>query len=69
MSARLPNSATAVWSADPRLDIDQVSMNPTMAQALGVSADDYVLIWRDPVLRDAGVRYMRVALDERLTAV
>lgn len=69
MSSRLPNSATAVWSADPRLDIDQVAMSPTMAAGLGVQADDYVLIWRDPVLRDAGVRYMRVALDERLTGV
>src|SRR5699024_11073851 len=27
------------------------------------------LIWRDPVLRDGGVRYMRVAIDERLTSV
>lgn len=69
MSSRLPSSATAVWSADPRLDIDQVAMSPDMAQALGVEADGYVLVWRDPVLRDAGVRYMRVSLDERLTGV
>ncbi len=26
MSSRLPNSATAVWTSDPRLDIDQVAM-------------------------------------------
>ncbi|MDP9903191.1 hypothetical protein [Arthrobacter bambusae] len=69
MSSRLANSATAVWSADPRLDIDQMAMSPMMAEGLGVSADDYVLVWRDPVLRDAGVRYLRVAIDDRLTGV
>ncbi|HEU5223079.1 MAG TPA: hypothetical protein VFU07_05285 [Candidatus Lumbricidophila sp.] len=69
MSSRVPNSATAVWSADPRLDIDQIAMNSTMASGLGVNDGDYVLVWRDPVLRDAGVRYLRVAIDERLTGV
>lgn len=69
MASRMPNSATAVWSADPRLDIDQVAMGPAMAEALEVKEDDYVLVWRDPMLRDAGVRYLRVALDDRLTGV
>ena len=69
MASRLPHSATAVWTSDPRLDIDQVSMGPAMAEALDLKADDYALIWRDPVLRDGGVRYMRVAVDPRLTGV
>lgn len=69
MSSRLPNSATAVWTSDPRLDTDQVSMGPAMAESLGFEEDDYAMIWRDPVLRDGGVRYMRVAIDERLTGV
>lgn len=69
MSSRLPNSATAVWTSDPRLDVDQVSMGPAMAEALGLAENDYALIWRDPVLRDGGVRYLRVAIDERLTGV
>ncbi|WP_435109310.1 hypothetical protein [Nocardiopsis synnemataformans] len=69
MSISLPNSATAVWTCDPRLDIDQVAMGPAMAEALGLSEDDHAMIWRDPVLRDGGVRYMRVAIDERLTGV
>lgn len=69
MSSRLPNSATAVWTSDPRLDIDQVAIGPAMAEALGLEDNDYALIWRDPVLRDAGVRYMRVKVDERLTGV
>lgn len=69
MASRLPNSATAVWTSDPRLDIDQIAMGPAMAEAMGLRADDHALIWRDPVLRDSGVRYMRVAIDDRLTGV
>ncbi|MCI4659596.1 hypothetical protein [Cryobacterium zhongshanensis] len=69
MSSRLPNSATAVWTSDPRLDIDQLAMGPAMAEALGLQDNDYALVWRDPVLRDAGVRYLRVKVDERLTGV
>ncbi|MFC4048384.1 hypothetical protein ACFOY4_01700 [Actinomadura syzygii] len=69
MSSRLPDSATAVWTADPRLDIDQVAMGPVMAEQLGFAEGDHALIWRDPVLRDAGLRYLRVAIDERLTGV
>jgi hypothetical protein len=69
MSSRLPNSATAVWTSDPRLDIDQIAVGPAMAEALGFEDNDYALVWRDPVLRDAGVRYMRVVVDERLTGV
>jgi DNA-directed RNA polymerase beta' subunit len=69
MASRLPHSATAVWTSDPRLDIDQVAMGPAMAEALGFEEDDHALVWRDPVLRDGGVRYMRVAIDPRLTGV
>lgn len=69
MASRLPHSATAVWTSDPRLDIDQVAMGPAMAEALGFKEGDHALIWRDPVLRDGGVRYMRVAIDDRLTGV
>ncbi|WP_211236597.1 hypothetical protein [Arthrobacter castelli] len=69
MSSKLADSATAVWTADPRLDIDQVALSPVMAGQLGLAEDDHALIWRDPVLRDAGMRYMRVAVDERLTGV
>jgi hypothetical protein len=69
MSSRLPNSATAVWTSDPRLDIDQLAVGPAMAEALGLENDDYALVWRDPVLRDSGVRYLRVKIDERLTGV
>ncbi|MGH4000780.1 MAG: hypothetical protein ACRDTJ_25330 [Pseudonocardiaceae bacterium] len=69
MASRLPDSATAVWTSDPRLDIDQVAIGPRMAQTLGLREGDHALIWRDPVLRDAGVRYLRVAIDERLVGI
>ena len=67
MANRMPHSATAVWTADPRLDIDEIAIGPGLKEALGVEKDgDYITIWRDPVLRDAGVRYMRAKIDDRL---
>lgn len=67
MASRLSDSATMVWTADPRLDIDQVALSPDKAARLGLGEGDHALVWRDPVLRDSGVRYLRVALDDRLT--
>ncbi|GGS80557.1 hypothetical protein GCM10010286_01340 [Streptomyces toxytricini] len=67
MSSRLTDSATMVWTADPRLDVDQVALSSVKAAKLGLAEGDHALVWRDPVLRDAGVRYMRVAIDDRLT--
>ncbi|MEU6263725.1 hypothetical protein [Saccharopolyspora shandongensis] len=67
MSSRLSDSATMVWTADPRLDVDQVALSSVKAEQLGLAEGDHALVWRDPVLRDAGVRYMRVTIDDRLT--
>lgn len=69
MSSRLRDSATMVWTGDPRLDIDQVAMSSQAAAQLGLTEGDHALVWRDPELRGAGVRYLRVALDDRLTGV
>lgn len=69
MSHKMPNSATAVWTADPRLDIDQVAVGRAMAESIGLKDGDHTLIWRDPVLRDGGLRYMRVKIDDELTGV
>jgi len=69
MANKMPNSATAVWTADPRLDVDQVAMSPTMADGLGLKENDYVLVWRDPMLRDAGGRYLRTKIDATLIGV
>ncbi|MDQ1031409.1 hypothetical protein QF035_008991 [Streptomyces umbrinus] len=67
MASRLTDSATMVWTADPRLDVDQVALSSVKAEQLALAEGDHALVWRDPVLRDAGVRYMRVAIDDRLT--
>ncbi|WP_412075413.1 hypothetical protein ACLF6K_05700 [Streptomyces xanthophaeus] len=67
MASRLTDSATMVWTSDPRLDVDQVALSSVKAEQLGLAEGDHALVWRDPVLRDAGVRYMRVAIDDRLT--
>jgi hypothetical protein len=67
MASRLTDSATMVWAADPRLDVDQVALSSVKAEQLGLAEGDHALVWRDPVLRDAGMRYMRVAIDDRLT--
>lgn len=69
MSHRMPNSATAVWTEDPRLDIDEVAVGRGMADTIGLSDGDYTLIWRDPILRDGGLRYMKVKVDDNLTGV
>lgn len=69
MSNRLEDSATAIWTADPRLNLDEIAMNEEMAKALGVNEGDSVMTWRDPVLRDAGVRYMKVKLSNEIYGV
>ncbi|MCY0929621.1 hypothetical protein OTB20_26175 [Streptomyces sp. H27-H1] len=67
MASRLTYSATMVWTADPRLNVDEVALSSVKAEQLGLAEGDHALVWRDPVLRDAGVRYLRVAIDDRLT--
>lgn len=74
MSRRVGHSATAVWTGDPRLDVDEIAMSSDMARTLGALKDDgtgnmYTMIWRDPVLRDSGLRYMRVKIDDSLVGV
>lgn len=73
MARRLPKSATAVWTANPNLDLNEVAMSSSMADMLGVKPDgkkdEYVLLWRDPLLRDAGMRYLKVVIDDNLTGV
>ena len=79
MANRVDRSATAVWSADPRLDIDTIAMSSEHAMQLGLMdengdwIDKYeggkVLVWRDPVLHDSNIRYMKVNINENLTGV
>lgn len=69
MSHRMPHSATAIWTPDPRLKLEQVAMGEAMARTLGVKDNDETLIWRDPILRDSGTRYMQVKVDPALTGI
>lgn len=67
MRKQLPNTATAVITPDPTLDIDEIAMSATMADVLGLSKDDpdpHTIVWRDPVLSGGGMRYPRVNIIE-----
>lgn len=69
MAHRMPKSATSIWTADPRLDIETIGMGKGMAEQMGLKDGDTTLVWRDPILRDGGVRSMKIKIDDRLTGV
>jgi uncharacterized phage-like protein YoqJ len=78
LGANPQHSANAVWSADPRLDLDEIAVGPQLATSLGLAdhrqtEDDgpnqRVLIYRDPVQHDGGVRYMKVRIDPDIKGV
>lgn len=69
MSRRMPHSATAVWTPATNLKLNQVAMNSEMMKNMGVKEGDHVMIWRDPILRDYGTRYMEVKRDDTLCGV
>lgn len=60
MANKQSRSATAVWSPDPRLSVDEVGMNKAMMETLGLHDGDYAIIHRDPVLRKTGLRNLKV---------
>lgn len=66
MSNKLPHSATAVWTADPELKLDEVAVSPAIAENLGVRDGHHIAVWRDPVLADGGVRGLRVKVKDDL---
>lgn len=69
MGNRLPNSATAVWTGDPRLKLNEIAMNSEMMKTLGVKSGDEIMTWRDPLLRKEGIAGLTVVLNESLTGV
>lgn len=69
MAKRMPHSATAVWTPDTNLNLNQVAMNEDMMKNMGVKEGDYVMLWRDPILRDYGARYMEVKRDDNLCGI
>lgn len=69
MSARLPHSATAVWTAETDCDVDEVRMPSSMAKTLGKQEGDMVLLWRDPCLHTSSLAGMHIIIDDSLTGV
>lgn len=69
MSARLPHSATAVWSAEPDAKLDEIWMNEKMAKNLGKSEGDMVAVWRDPCLHVRALTGLKIHIDNSLTGV
>ena len=69
MSRRMSHSATAVWTPATNLKLNQVAMNSEMMKNMGVKEGDYVMVWRDPILRDYGTRYMEVKRDDNLCGI
>lgn len=69
MANKQANSCTAIWTADPRLGVDEIGMNPEMMQSLNLKEGDYCMMHRDPVLRGSAVRYMRVKPNEELVGL
>lgn len=58
MSNPLPNSATAVWTPDPRLGLEEVLISEKTARTLNLRDGDKCIVWRDPLLRPEGIACM-----------
>lgn len=79
MKTKSDLSGTAVWSADPRLSLDEVAMSSDHAKLLGLMDEEgnlvkgnnntRVLLWRDPILHTGGVRYPKVTIDDTLLGI
>ena len=77
MKQKLTNAATAVWTADPSLDIDNVAMSLDMAKAIGavpedateIPKDTYTLVWRDPAIGLGALRYMEIKQNDKLEGI
>ena len=71
MGRMMKNTATAVCIGDPRLDLDTISMNKRMMRALGIAdeANPQILIWRDPIIKDGGLRYMKMIHDPTIEGI
>ena len=69
MMNKQQSSATAVWTADTNVGIDEVAMSSGMAAHLGVKPGEPIVLWRDPVLRAGGIRGFKVTINDELTGV
>ena len=66
MARRMPMSATAIWSEDPRLAIDQIALGRELADSLALHDGDTALVVRDPILRTGGVRALSVQVADEI---
>lgn len=69
MSSKLPDSATMVWTADPRLKLDEIAMSQKSMDGLKLKEGEYTLMWRDPILSDGGIRFLKVVRNDLLTGI
>lgn len=69
MSKKMPDSATAIWSEDPRNKLEEVSVSKSIANKIHINDGDYIMIGRDPMLRDGACRYMKAKIDENLIGI
>lgn len=64
MSNTTKRSGTAVWSPDPRLNVDEISMSYTTAKKLGLLGKNaHVVVWRDPATKPEVLSYMKVKVE------
>lgn len=69
-SAPLADSATAVLTPDPNLDLDEIAVGMGIYKNLHLmSPEELALLFRDPVLRPGGLRAFHVKPDKTLTGV
>ena len=69
MARRMPNSATAVWTPNPNLGVNQIAMPQSLADTLAVKEGGRIMVNRDPLLRAYGMRDMEVVIDNDLHGV
>lgn len=70
MSKEVPNSVTSVVTAEPNVDIDTIRVSPEIYSKLNVnSANQRVLLWRDPALHDGSMRAFKVEKDSNIKGV
>ena len=69
MSKRVNKSATAIVTPDPKLRIDEVGVSSELLNKLGKKNGDYILFFRDPLLRNGGVAYLKAVEQPDITGV
>ncbi len=63
LGAKQP-AVTMVVTPDPRLDLEEVAINPELAKAMRLKEGDSMLTWRDPLLTRTGMSCNKVKFDE-----